>query len=38
MSHDTLSDLLSAVRLRGAVFYYVSFRAEWAAEAARKLT
>ena len=34
MSHDTLSDLLSAVRLRGAVFYYVSFRAEWAAEAA----
>lgn len=33
MSHDTLSDLLSTVRLRGAVFYYVSFRAEWASEA-----
>ncbi|ANQ84488.1 AraC family transcriptional regulator [Azoarcus olearius] len=33
MSKDTLSDLLRAVRLRGAVFYYVSNRAQWAAEA-----
>ncbi len=33
MSRDVLSDLLRAVRLRGAVFYYVSCRAEWAAEA-----
>lgn len=33
MSRDTLSDLLRAVRLRGAVFYYVSNWAEWAAEA-----
>lgn len=32
MTHDPLSDLLGAVRLRGAVFYYVSFRSEWAAE------
>jgi AraC-like DNA-binding protein len=32
MTQDPLSDLLSAVRLRGAVFYYVSFRAQWAAE------
>lgn len=33
MSRDALSDLLRAVRLRGAVFYYVSNWGEWAAEA-----
>jgi AraC-like DNA-binding protein len=33
MSRDTLSDLLRSVRLRGAVFYYVSYRGEWAVEA-----
>ena len=33
MHGDTLSDLLRTVRLRGAVFYYVSYREEWAAEA-----
>ena len=33
MSDDTLSDLLRAVRLRGAVFYYVSNWDVWAAEA-----
>ncbi len=33
MSRDTLSDLLRSVRLRGAVFYYVSFRDQWSAEA-----
>lgn len=33
MSRDTLSDLLRAVRLRGAVFYYVSCWDDWAAEA-----
>ena len=33
MSHDTLSDVLRAVRLRGAVFYFVSCHGEWAAEA-----
>ncbi|MCK0507685.1 AraC family transcriptional regulator [Aromatoleum anaerobium] len=33
MSRDTLSDLLRAVRLRGAVFYYVSCWEDWAAEA-----
>lgn len=32
MSHDPLSDVLRSVRLRGAVFYYVSFRGDWAAE------
>jgi AraC-like DNA-binding protein len=32
MSHDPLSDVLRSVRLRGAVFYYVSFDGEWAAE------
>ena len=32
MSHDPLSDVLRSVRLRGAVFYYVSFGDEWAAE------
>lgn len=35
MSRDTLSDLLRAVRLRGAVFYYVSCWGDWAAEASR---
>ena len=33
MSRDTLSDLLRSVRLRGAAFYYVSFRGRWAAGA-----
>lgn len=33
MSRDTLSDLLRSVRLRGAVFFYVSFRDQWSAEA-----
>jgi AraC-like DNA-binding protein len=33
MSRDTLSDLLRSVRLRGAVFYYVSFRGKWSAGA-----
>ncbi len=32
MSHDPLSDVLRSVRLRGAVFYYVSFNGEWAAQ------
>ncbi|MGB7990604.1 MAG: cupin domain-containing protein, partial [Candidatus Methylophosphatis roskildensis] len=32
MSHDTLSDVLRTVRLRGAVFYYVSCREKWSAE------
>lgn len=32
MNHDPLSDVLSSVRLRGAVFYYVSFGDDWAAE------
>jgi len=34
MSRDTLSDLLRAVRVRGAVFYYVSCSDPWSAEAA----
>ncbi|MGB0126476.1 MAG: AraC family transcriptional regulator [Rhodocyclaceae bacterium] len=33
MTHDPLSDVLRSVRLRGAVFYYVSFCDEWVAEA-----
>src|SRR6516162_6544870 len=33
MSRDILSDLLRAVRLRGAAFYYVSFRGHWSAGA-----
>jgi hypothetical protein len=33
MSRDTLSDLLRTVRLRGAAFYYVSFRGHWSAGA-----
>ncbi len=31
--HDTLSDVLRTVRLRTAVFYYVSCEGEWVAEA-----
>jgi AraC-like DNA-binding protein len=33
MRHDPLSDVLRSVRLRGAVFYYVSYREHWVAEA-----
>lgn len=33
MSRDTLSDLLRTVRLRGAVFFYLSLRDQWSAEA-----
>jgi AraC-like DNA-binding protein len=33
MSHDTLSDVLRSVRLRSAVFYYVSCDGQWVAEA-----
>ncbi len=33
MGQDTLSDVLRAVRLRGAVFFNVSCRGKWAAEA-----
>jgi len=33
MSRDTLSDLLRSVRVRGAVFFYVSCRDEWSAQA-----
>lgn len=33
MSHDTLSDVLRTVRLRSALFFYVSCRGKWAAEA-----
>jgi AraC-like DNA-binding protein len=33
MSTDTLSDVLRSVRLRGAVFYYLSYGNDWAAEA-----
>lgn len=33
MNHDPLSDVLSSVRLRGAVFYDVSCGDEWVAEA-----
>ncbi len=32
MSLDLLSDVLRSVRLHGAIYYYVSFGAEWAAE------
>jgi AraC-like DNA-binding protein len=31
-NHDPLSDVLSSVRLHGAIFYYVSFGDDWAAE------
>lgn len=33
MSQDTLSDVLRSVRLRGAVFFYVSGNSDWVAEA-----
>ena len=33
MSQDILSDVLRSVRLRGALFYYVSGGHDWAAEA-----
>jgi AraC-like DNA-binding protein len=33
MSGDTLSDVLRAVRLRGALFYYIEGTAPWVAEA-----
>ena len=33
MHHDTLSDVLRSIRLRSAVFYFVSCDGEWAAEA-----
>lgn len=33
ISHDTLSDVLRSVRLRSAVFYYVSCDGAWVAEA-----
>lgn len=33
MSHDTLSDVLRCVRLRSAVFYFVSCNDSWVAEA-----
>jgi AraC-like DNA-binding protein len=33
MSHDTLSDVLRSVRLRGAVYYLISCSGKWAAEA-----
>jgi AraC-like DNA-binding protein len=33
MSRDTLSDLLRSVRVRGAVFYFVSCRNPWSTEA-----
>ena len=32
-THDTLSDVLRTVRLRTAVFYYVSCEGDWVAEA-----
>jgi AraC-like DNA-binding protein len=32
MTHDPLSDVLRSVRLRGAVFWYVSCHGEWVAE------
>ena len=32
MKHDPLSDVLSSVRLRGAIFYYVSCSRSWVAE------
>lgn len=33
MNEDTLSSVLRSVRLRGAVFYYVSYRDAWSSEA-----
>ena len=35
ISHDILSDVLRGVRLRGAVFFYLSFGRHWAAGAPR---
>ena len=35
MTHDTLSDVLRTVRLRGALYYYVHGTRNWAAEAPR---
>jgi AraC-like DNA-binding protein len=35
MGQDTLSEVLRTVRLRGAVFYYVGYGPEWAAEVPR---
>lgn len=32
MQRDPLSDVLSSVRLRGAIFYYVNFGNDWVAE------
>ena len=32
MSRDTLSDVLRAVRLQGAVFYYIDGTSPWTAE------
>lgn len=36
MSQDTLSDVLRAGRLRGAVFDYVGCSATWSAEALQR--
>jgi hypothetical protein len=33
MNQDTLSDVLRSVRLHGALYFHVSGRREWAAEA-----
>jgi AraC-like DNA-binding protein len=33
MDQDPLSDLLRSIRIRGAVFYYVSCKGQWSAEA-----
>ena len=33
VTQDTLSDVLRFVRLRGAVFYYLNYGHDWAAEA-----
>ena len=38
MDHDTLSDVLRNVRLRGAVFFSVSGSSGWVAEAPRRRT
>lgn len=38
MSRDTLSNLLRAIRLRGAMFYHVEGKAPWVAEAAPSAT
>ena len=36
MTHDTLSDVLRNVRLRGAVFFSVSGNSGWVAERRRR--